>query len=83
MVGSVTYVLGEEETGDLLPLDVYALHCCWELQVNKDPRAGGGFLGDRYTKGKEAEVRSGTEFGVYLNQAFSLPKFAEAIPTNP
>lgn len=44
--------------------------------------AGGGFLGDRYTKGKDAEVRSGTEFGVYLNQAFSMPKFAEANPVN-
>ena len=40
--------------------------------------AGGGYLGDRLTKGPEAEVRSGTEFGVYLNQAISLPRFAEA-----
>lgn len=39
--------------------------------------AGGGFLGDRLTKGKDAEVNSGTEFSVYLNQAISLPKFAE------
>lgn len=39
--------------------------------------AGGGFLGDRLTKGANAEVRSGTEFGVYLNQAISLPKFVE------
>jgi hypothetical protein len=39
--------------------------------------AGGGFLGERLTKGEEAEVRSGTEFGVYLNRAISLPKFAE------
>jgi hypothetical protein len=45
--------------------------------------AGGGFLGERYTKGKEAEVQSGTEFGVYVNQAFSLPKFAETTPVNP
>ena len=42
--------------------------------------AGGGFLGDRYTKGKEAEVASGTEFGVVLNQAISLPKFVEVNP---
>ncbi|MFN0277981.1 MAG: hypothetical protein ACKVRN_05190 [Pyrinomonadaceae bacterium] len=41
--------------------------------------AGGGFLGDRLTKGPEAEVKSGTEFGVYLNQSFSMPKFAEAV----
>jgi len=42
--------------------------------------AGGGFLGDRFTKGEEAEVRSGTEFGVYLNQGISLPRFAEINP---
>jgi hypothetical protein len=40
--------------------------------------AAGGFLGERYTKGEEAEVRSGTEFGVLLNQSVSLPRFAEA-----
>ena len=45
--------------------------------------AGGGFLGDRFTKGKEAEVKSGTEFGVYLNQAIALPRFVEATPVNP
>ena len=42
--------------------------------------AGGGFLGEKLTKGEEAEVRSGTEFGVLLNQAISLPKFAEVNP---
>jgi len=35
----------------------------------------GGLAGERFTKGEEAEVRSGTEFGIYLNQAISLPKF--------
>ena len=39
--------------------------------------AGGGFLGERYMKGPEAEVKSGTEFGVYLNQSVALPKFIE------
>lgn len=39
--------------------------------------AGAGFLGDRLTKGEEAEVRAGTEFGVYLNQAVSLPRYTE------
>ncbi len=38
----------------------------------------GGFAGEKLTKGGEAEVRSGTEFGVYLNQSISMPKFAEA-----
>jgi hypothetical protein len=46
--------------------------------------AGGGFLGEKYTKGPEAEVKSGTEFGVYLNQAIALPKFKEvSTPENP
>lgn len=39
--------------------------------------AGAGFLGDRLTKGREAEVKSGTEFGVYLNQSISMPRFVE------
>ena len=42
--------------------------------------AGAGLAGERFTKGEEAEVRSGTEFGVYLNQAISLPRFAEVNP---
>ena len=42
--------------------------------------AGAGFLGDRFTKGKDAEVKSGTEFGVYLNQSISLPRFVEVNP---
>ena len=37
--------------------------------------AGGGFLGDKFTKGKNAEVKEGTEFGVYLNQSIALPKY--------
>ncbi len=40
--------------------------------------AAGGFLGDRVTKGEDAQVKSGTEFGVYLNQAISMPKYAES-----
>lgn len=43
----------------------------------------GGFLGERMTKGPEAEIRSGTEFGIYLNQPISMPKFAETTPVNP
>ena len=39
--------------------------------------AGAGLLGERSTKGKEAEVNAGTEFGVYLNQAVSLPRYKE------
>jgi len=40
--------------------------------------AGAGLLGERLTKGEEAEVKSGSEFGIYLNRAISLPKFAES-----
>lgn len=39
--------------------------------------AGAGLLGERLMKGEEAEVRSGTEFSVYLNQAITLPRFVE------
>ena len=42
--------------------------------------AGAGLLGERMTKGEDAEVRSGTEFGVVLNQPISLPRFAEVNP---
>ncbi|HEY0428887.1 MAG TPA: hypothetical protein VGC76_13985 [Pyrinomonadaceae bacterium] len=42
--------------------------------------AGGGLLGERLTKGEEAQVKSGTEFGIYLNQAISMPKFTEVNP---
>jgi hypothetical protein len=41
--------------------------------------AGAGLAGERLTKGEEAEVRSGTEFGIYLNRSISLPKFNEAV----
>lgn len=39
--------------------------------------AGAGFLGERFTKGENVEVKSGAEFGVYLNQSVTLPKYAE------
>ncbi len=38
MVGSVTFGLFGDATADLPADDVYALHCCWELRMNKDPR---------------------------------------------
>ncbi len=41
--------------------------------------AGAGLAGERLTKGEDAEVRSGTEFGVQLNRSVSLPRFTEAI----
>jgi hypothetical protein len=41
--------------------------------------AGAGYLGEKFTKGEEAEVKSGTEFGVYLNQAVSMPKWTEPV----
>ena len=39
MVGSVTFALFGEATADLPPEDIYALHCCWEFEGNKDPEA--------------------------------------------
>jgi len=41
--------------------------------------AGAGYLGQKFTKGEDAEVKSGTEFGVSLNQAISMPKWAEPV----
>ena len=41
--------------------------------------AAGGLLGERLTKGEEAQVNSGTEFSVYLNQAVSMPKWTEPV----
>ncbi|MCA1624778.1 MAG: hypothetical protein LC768_00990 [Acidobacteria bacterium] len=40
----------------------------------------GGLAGERFTKGEDAEVKSGTEFGVILNQSISMPKFEEVNP---
>ena len=40
--------------------------------------AGGGFLGERYTKGEEATVKSGTEFGVAQPDGV-LQRFAASI----
>ncbi|HEX8248468.1 MAG TPA: hypothetical protein VF599_09875 [Pyrinomonadaceae bacterium] len=38
-----------------------------------------GAIAENQTKGEEAEVRSGTEFGVYLNQSISMAKWNEPI----
>ena len=37
----------------------------------------GGLIAETQTRGEQATVKSGTEFGVYLNQSVSLPKFVE------
>ena len=37
--------------------------------------AVGGLIGKKISKGKEAEVKSGTEFGILLNRAVSLPRY--------
>ena len=39
----------------------------------------GGLAGERLTRGEDAEVRSGTEFGVYLNQAVSMNRWTETV----
>lgn len=38
LVGSVTFALFGETTTEMPPEDVYALHCCWELEAEGDPR---------------------------------------------
>lgn len=40
----------------------------------------GGLLGERFSKGKEAKVKSNTEFGVFVNQNFSLPRYSANDP---
>jgi hypothetical protein len=37
--------------------------------------AVGGLLGKNLSKGKDAVVKAGTEFGVYLNRKISLPRY--------
>ncbi|AMV27074.1 hypothetical protein VT84_21915 [Gemmata sp. SH-PL17] len=39
MVGSITFALFGETNAAMSPEDAYAIHCCWELDVNDDPRA--------------------------------------------
>ncbi|MBN9120004.1 MAG: hypothetical protein J0I06_12715 [Planctomycetes bacterium] len=39
MFGSITFALFGETTADMSPEDAYGVHCCWELEVNDDPRA--------------------------------------------
>lgn len=39
MVGSITFSLFGETSPSMTPEDIYALHCCWELAVDDDPRA--------------------------------------------
>ncbi|RUL85260.1 HEAT repeat domain-containing protein [Tautonia sociabilis] len=39
VVGSITFALFGETSPEMPPEDIYALHCCWELQVEDDPRA--------------------------------------------
>ncbi|HYO67290.1 MAG TPA: hypothetical protein VEU33_14535 [Archangium sp.] len=39
MVGSDTFALFGETTAEMPPEDIYALHCVWELQQNRDKRA--------------------------------------------
>ncbi|HEX4796588.1 MAG TPA: HEAT repeat domain-containing protein [Humisphaera sp.] len=37
--GRSTFSLISETTADMCAEDIYALHCCWELEMNEDPRA--------------------------------------------
>lgn len=39
MVGSITFALFSENSADLTPEDIYALHCCWELMQEEHEEA--------------------------------------------
>jgi hypothetical protein len=39
MVGSITFSLIGETCPEMLAEDIYALHCCWELEYRHDPHA--------------------------------------------
>ncbi|MGE0711453.1 MAG: hypothetical protein AB7N76_15815 [Planctomycetota bacterium] len=39
MVGSITFSLYGEGVPERPAEELYALHCCWELQIERDPRA--------------------------------------------
>lgn len=39
LYGSATFSLSDETNADMAAEDAYALHCCWELELNDDPRA--------------------------------------------
>lgn len=41
--------------------------------------AGAGVLGEKLTHGAEAEVRSGDEFGIYLNRSITVPRWIEPV----
>src|SRR5215472_14043872 len=45
------------------------------LAIGAGVGAAAGLIGGRLTRGKEAEVKQGTEFGVILNQSMSLAAF--------
>jgi hypothetical protein len=39
MVGGITHSLTDETSPEMPPEDIYALHCCWELEFKGDRRA--------------------------------------------
>ena len=41
LVGSITFSLLGETRPDMCPEDIYALHCCWELEHRGDDRCPG------------------------------------------
>ena len=41
LVGSTTWAMMSEESRVEDPMDIYAIHCCWELEMNGDTSAPG------------------------------------------
>jgi hypothetical protein len=62
MVGSVTFALFGEATPDLSAEQVYGLHCAWELEVKRDPRAP-----------SKRTVEAGIEILRQHNPGFAMP----------
>jgi hypothetical protein len=65
LVGSTTWAMLDHRTqaGTIEPLDVYAIHCCWELAAADDPRAP-----------KEHSVAAGRRLLAERNPEFRLQR---------
>jgi hypothetical protein len=69
LFGSTTFSLFDETNPDMSPEDAYALHCCWELEINDDPRApeertiaAGRAILEAGARGEFASSEDGDEF---------------------
>jgi hypothetical protein len=66
MTGSITFSLIDEANVDMPPEDIYALHCCWELEANEDPRAPS----ERSIEAGRALIESAQQDGIDDDEKF-------------